>query len=139
MYLLVQDEYNLGVLFCPKIQPKSILASSTEIPRIILRLFKTDYHLNFTRVGCFHMNDSGTKFTHQVYSNIRQEGTMSTLSNAKLKNIIRKYMLDFINNFEFEQPQVEGRFLQVCQIEMVPPTNIFSPKRRHLQKQRKTS
>lgn len=60
------------------------------------------------------MQDSGTKFFCQIYSNIRQEGKMSTLSNTRLKNIIRNYMLDFIHYFELEQPEVEGHFVQIC-------------------------
>jgi hypothetical protein len=93
----------LGVLFCPKIQPKSIPASSTEIPRIILRLFKTNYHLNVARVVSFHMQDSGTKFIYQIYFNIRQEGKMSTQPKARLKNMIKKYVKDIIHDFERKQ------------------------------------
>jgi len=118
----------LGVLFCPKIKPKRIPAISTEIPHIILRRFKTDSHLSFTRVGGFHMQDSDTKFIHQIYHNIRQERTKSTLSNAQLNNTIRKYIQDFIHYFEFEQRYVKGHSVQICQIEMVFRTNFIAKK-----------
>ena len=48
-------------------------------------------------------------FIHQIYNNIRQEGKMSTLSKTQLKAIIKKYVQDFINDFELEQ--ATGKYL----------------------------
>ena len=48
----------------------------------------------------------------QNYYNIRQKGKMSTPSKTQLKNMIKKYLQDFIHDSEIEQTR-DGRLSRI--------------------------
>ena len=57
----------------------------------------------------FSLSDSISAFIQEIYNDIRHGGKMSTLSETQLKDMIKKYVQDFISDFDREQ--ATGKYL----------------------------